>query len=272
MEQKSSLIIQVLSVLGGLLAAGFFIGLLILMDVTKSTTSCSIVSILLITTAILISRYISKLFIDAINITFYIAGCLIPFLSIPHPDQFLIPLIGVSTLVFIFSRGFLLPFIAILSFNLSLFAKISEAFSFHNPFQIAAIPIIIAFLLLNLFENRLLISFPDKYQKYKSVHAGLFVSSLVVLGGLSAFNSEDWIFSPLVYLCGSLLLILLCFHYTYKKEFAASILLFIFTVSKFYYDLNLTLLTKSMLLFFTGIVFIIAWYLFTQKGKRHEKI
>lgn len=270
MEQKSSLIIQVLSVLGGLLTAGFFIGLLMLMHVAETTTSSLIVSVLLITTAVLVSRYISKPFMDAINITFYIAGCLIPFLTIS--ERLFIPLIGVSALVFIFSRGFLLPFIAILSFNLSLFAKISEAFSFHNPFQIAAIPIIIAFLLLNLFENRLLISFPDKYQKYKSIHAGLFVSSLVVLGGLSAFNSEDWIFSPLVYLCGSLLLILLCFHYTYKKEFAASILLFIFTVSKFYYDLNLTLLTKSMLLFFTGIVFIIAWYLFTQKGKRHEKI
>lgn len=270
MEQKSSLIIQVLSVLGGLLTAGFFIGLLMLMDVTETTTSCLIVSILLITTAILASRYISKPFMDAINITFYIAGCLIPFLSIS--DQLFIPLIVVSALAFFFSRGFLLPFIAVLSFNLSLFTKISEALSFHNPFQIAAIPIIIAFLLLNLFENKLLTGIPEKYQKYKSVHAGLFVSSLFVLGGLSTFNSEDWAFSPFVYLCGSLLLILLCFHYAYKKEFAASILLFVFTVSKFYYDLNLTLLTKSMLLFFTGIVFIIAWYLFTQKGKRHEKI
>lgn len=272
MEQKSSLIIQVLSVLGGLLTAGFFIGLLMLMDVTETTTSSLIVSVLLITTAVLVSRYLSKPFMDAINITFYIAGCLIPFLTISHSEQLFIPLIGVSALVFFFSRGFLLPFIAILSFNLSLFAKISEAFSFHNPFQIATIPIIVAFLLLNLFENKLLTSIPDKYLKYKSVHAGLFVSCLFVLGGLSTFNSEDWMLSPLIYLCGSLLLILLCFHYTYKKEFAASILLFIFTVSKFYYDLNLTLLTKSMLLFFTGIVFIIAWFLFTQKGKRHEKI
>lgn len=272
MEQKSSLIIQVLSVLGGLLTAGFFIGLLMLMDVTETTTSCLIVSILLITTAILASRYISKPFMDAINITFYIAGCLIPFLSISHSDQLLLPMIGVSALVFFFSRGFLLPFIAVLSFNLSLFTKISEAVSFHNPFQIAAIPIIIAFLLLNLFENKLLTDIPEKYLKYKSVHAGLFVSSFFVLGGLSTFNSEDWAFSPFVYLCGSLLLILLCFHYAYKKEFAASILLFVFTVSKFYYDLNLTLLTKSILLFFTGIVFIVTWYLFTQKGKRHEKI
>ena len=42
------------------------------------------------------------------------------------------------------------------------------------------------------------------------------------------------VFAP--YLSGSLLLILICFHYGYKAECAASLLLFIYAVSKYYYD------------------------------------
>ena len=76
-------------------------------------------------------------------------------------------------------------------------------------------------------------------------------------------------FAP--YLSGSLLLILICFHYGYKAECAAALLLFIYAVSKYYYDLNLSLLVKSITLFFTGIIFMIAWYYFTQKRTKHEK-
>ena len=78
------------------------------------------------------------------------------------------------------------------------------------------------------------------------------------------------VFAP--YLSGSLLLILICFHYGYKAECAASLLLFIYAVSKYYYDLNLSLLTKSITLFFIGIACIAAWYFFTQKRTRHEKV
>ena len=74
------------------------------------------------------------------------------------------------------------------------------------------------------------------------------------------------------YLSGSLLLILICFHYGYKAECAASLLLFIYAVSKYYYDLNLSLLIKSITLFFVGIGFIAAWYFLTQKRIKHEKV
>ena len=74
------------------------------------------------------------------------------------------------------------------------------------------------------------------------------------------------------YLSGSILLILICFHYGYKAESAVALLLFIYSISKYYYDLDITLLTKSITLFFTGIVLLIAWYIFTQKKTRHEKI
>ena len=79
------------------------------------------------------------------------------------------------------------------------------------------------------------------------------------------------VFAP--YLSGSLLLILICFHYGYKAECAASLLLFIYAVSKYYYDLNLSLLTKSMTLFFIGIACITAWYfLHSKKNKTWKSI
>lgn len=74
------------------------------------------------------------------------------------------------------------------------------------------------------------------------------------------------------YLSGSILLILICFHYGYKAESAVALLLFIYSISKYYYDLDITLLTKSITLFFTGIVLLIAWYIFTQKRQDMKNI
>ena len=37
------------------------------------------------------------------------------------------------------------------------------------------------------------------------------------------------------YLSGSILLILICFHYGYKAECAAALLLFIYAISKYYF-------------------------------------
>ena len=78
------------------------------------------------------------------------------------------------------------------------------------------------------------------------------------------------LFTP--YLSGSLLLILICFHYGYRTECATALLLFIYAISKYYYDLNLNLLLKSITLFFTGVALLVAWYYFTQKRTKHEKI
>lgn len=314
MEQKSNLSIQVLSILGGLLTAGFFIGFLVSIHVIRSTVSCLIISALLITAAVIWSRTTSKPFLDAVNITFYIAGCTLPFFTSPlHVEMLYVSYIGISIIIFLLSKGFLLPFASVILFNLSFFAEISELTSYNNPLRIAIVPIITTFLLLNLFEDRILARIPEQQAKYKSLHAGFFASTLFTLGGMSVFNADNWLISPFIwigfmvlihrvtqtlkvesraiqyyiymvslvaclptlyapYLSGSLLLLLICFHYGYRKEFAASILLFIYSVSKYYYDLSLTLLVKSVLLFFTGIVFITAWYLITQKRTKHGKI
>lgn len=73
-------------------------------------------------------------------------------------------------------------------------------------------------------------------------------------------------------LSGALLLLLLCFGYGYKLEMGASLVLFIYTIVKYYYDLQLTLLVKSGTLFFTGVVLLLLWYFFTKHTRHHEDI
>jgi len=71
---------------------------------------------------------------------------------------------------------------------------------------------------------------------------------------------------------GALLIILLSFLVNYKTGLSIGIISFIYFISLYYYDLNFTLLTKSMLLFSSGIIFIIL-YLFTRNQlMRNEKV
>jgi hypothetical protein len=63
---------------------------------------------------------------------------------------------------------------------------------------------------------------------------------------------------------GAILVILLSFWVNYKTGLAIGIISFIYFIAQYYYDLNFTLFTKSILLFSSGILFI-GLYLFTHK-------
>lgn len=63
---------------------------------------------------------------------------------------------------------------------------------------------------------------------------------------------------------GALLVVLLSFLVNYKTGFVIGIIAFIFFISQYYYDLNFTLLTKSILLFLSGVLFL-GLYLVTHK-------
>jgi uncharacterized membrane protein len=78
------------------------------------------------------------------------------------------------------------------------------------------------------------------------------------------------VFSPAI--SGAILLILLSFYVNYKTGLVLGVVVFIYFISQYYYDLNLTLLTKSILLFSSGVIFIVI-YLFTHKNlTTNEKI
>ena len=77
-------------------------------------------------------------------------------------------------------------------------------------------------------------------------------------------------FSPAI--SGTILLILLSFYVNYKTGLVLGIISFIYFISQYYYDLNLTLLTKSILMFSSGIIFLIIYLFTSKKLMTNEKI
>ncbi len=69
---------------------------------------------------------------------------------------------------------------------------------------------------------------------------------------------------------GAVFMILLSFRYNYKPAFAISIILLIYTLTQYYYDLSITLLVKSGILFFSGILFLCMWWLFHKTIKKDD--
>lgn len=88
----------------------------------------------------------------------------------------------------------------------------------------------------------------------RSHKAGIYILSVLLL--------LPTILSPAI--SGAILILLLGFLVNYKTALVIGVIAFIYFISQFYYDLNFTLHTKSILLFSSGILFI-ALYLFTNK-------
>lgn len=96
------------------------------------------------------------------------------------------------------------------------------------------------------------------------------VKNKVMIYALSALILALTILSPSI--LGAFIIILLSFLVHYKTGFVIGILSIIYFISQYYYDLNLTLLTKSIILFVSGIAFLLL-YLFTNKNlNTNEKI
>ena len=87
---------------------------------------------------------------------------------------------------------------------------------------------------------------------------------------LAALTLLPTLFAPAI--AGSLLLVLLSFMVNYRTGSAlGAIALACFTI-QFYYDLNLDLLTKSILLLASGLLFLACHLLFTLKNRSHEEV
>ena len=115
MTQKHSLTIQAVSIIGGILTAIFFLGFLALARILRSDISCLIVGSILILATLTISRMVIRSFLDAMNITLYIAGCVLIGFGINASINILFTtLIGISILTFLLSRGFILPFLSVI--------------------------------------------------------------------------------------------------------------------------------------------------------------
>ncbi|MFC3755572.1 DUF4401 domain-containing protein [Chryseobacterium tructae] len=71
---------------------------------------------------------------------------------------------------------------------------------------------------------------------------------------------------------GAILVILLSFLVNYRTGFVLGIIALIGFIGRFYYDLQFTLLTKSILLFTSGVIFLAIYFLIHKKLTENEKI
>jgi uncharacterized membrane protein len=78
------------------------------------------------------------------------------------------------------------------------------------------------------------------------------------------------IFAPA--LSATLLCLLLAWRAGHRTGTVLAVLALIYFISRYYYDLNLTLLTKSIILSATGSLFLVAWALLRKKISLHETI
>ena len=78
------------------------------------------------------------------------------------------------------------------------------------------------------------------------------------------------VFSPAI--SGALLIVLLCYMVNYKTGLYLGIIAFIYFEGQYYYDLNYTLLVKSMIMFGSGIIFLSFYYFMHKKLDADEKI
>lgn len=92
----------------------------------------------------------------------------------------------------------------------------------------------------------------------------------VLVYTLSGLILLSTVFSPAI--SGAILIILLSFLVNYKTGFVIGIIALIYFIGQYYYDLNFTLLTKSILLFSSGILFILLYLFTTKKPIIDEKI
>uniref|UniRef100_UPI00404AA51F DUF4401 domain-containing protein n=1 Tax=Flavobacterium sp. TaxID=239 RepID=UPI00404AA51F len=93
--------------------------------------------------------------------------------------------------------------------------------------------------------------------------------TLSLIHGLSILVLIPTAISPLI--SGTLLVILLSFLVNYKTGLVIGIIAFVYAISQFYYDLSFTLLTKSIILFVSGLIFILFYAITHQKLNSNEK-
>ncbi|MDH6251048.1 hypothetical protein M2347_000775 [Chryseobacterium sp. H1D6B] len=101
----------------------------------------------------------------------------------------------------------------------------------------------------------------------------LNISSTKQKGGIyvvSLFILLTTLLSPAI--SGAILIILLSFLVNYKTSLVMGIIAFIYFVSQYYYDLHFTLLTKSIFLFSSGVLFLVLYLLTRKKLTSNEKV
>ncbi|MCF6308708.1 MAG: DUF4401 domain-containing protein [Flavobacteriaceae bacterium] len=320
-ENKSSLVIKILSIFGGILSSFAFLGFLLIAGLYDSEIGMVIFGIGFIAGSILINKAQDKLITDTLSVSLYILGLALIGFGFSEMDMnenlIIIVFIGIAVSSLFITQNYMLSFISILTINGSLLALIAS----NNLYSLIHLYIAInTALLVFIFLNEAkIITYNKKFSKLYNPSRIAIVISL--LTGLIVVGTKDflpistniiWIsslvfFVAIIYLIskivsvlqietaknknliyllsgiiliptvlspsisGALLIVLLSFYVNYKTGLVIGIISFIYFISQYYYDLSFTLLTKSIILFSSGILFITFYLIINKKLLPNEK-
>lgn len=152
-ENKSSLAIKILSILGGFLATLTFLGFLAIAGLYESEFALLILGIVFISSAIWLNKKYDKLIIDTFSISIYVIGfVLFSYGSFQFINEnIIIVLVGFIALLSLFiTQNYILSFISVLTVSASLLTLIIYN-DFYNliHLHIALNTLFLTFIFLN---------------------------------------------------------------------------------------------------------------------------
>lgn len=78
------------------------------------------------------------------------------------------------------------------------------------------------------------------------------------------------VFSPAI--SGAILILLLSFMVNYRTGMAIGVIALVYFISQYYYDLNFSLLTKSIMLISSGSLFLLLYFFTSKKNSSNEEL
>ncbi len=318
----TSLILSVLSILGGILATLAFLGFVFMAGLYKSVAGQIALSMTLIGFGIWLSRQYGRVFLDTLSVTGFISGLMLLVMALVSYELDLsssfvsVITIVVSLIAIALAQTRVLTFICVLIINGCMLQLILSNFA-YGILDIFTAGMAVLVTLVYVNEAKIIAAGPLPASLYSPVSIGLALSfvSCFAFFGLQRYTgislSNGWIpsiviivailyvvyrvlytlhatkfryailvavalvllpaaFAPAI--TGSLLVLLLGFYVNHKTTFVLGILSFIYFVIQYYYDLELTLLVKSIVMFASGILFLLLYFFTNKKLAADEKI
>ena len=327
-EGDQSLAIKILSIFGGIFAAGAFLGFIFIGGLYDMEVGLLIFGVSFIAVSIWISKTYDKIFMDTISISFYMIGFILFGISLEKQQvsQNVISIIFIvlSLISLKVVQNYLISFVSVLIINGSVFTLIVSNDAVNLVYlYVSVLTSVLTYVFLK--EAKIITTNKIFIRLYNPLRVGLLFSFVSILATLSintiiginrAFPTSPyyiWLSSfviigaimyvlfhlfdvfnitktqdkaaiyivsallllPAVYspaILGAILVILLSFLVNYRVGLVVGIIAFLVFVSQYYYNLDFTLLTKSILLLSSGVLFLALYLFIHKKLVSNEKI
>lgn len=227
-----------------------------------------IIAIIAFSTILVIEKFILN-FLSILVVN----GCLMSLIITNNTPEFIHLLIAINT----FFTAYLFLNEAKIYTTLKVLSKL------YNPLRIGVVISLLAQLVLIGKKDLILINQNTLW--LSSLVMIIVIFYLVTLIVKNA-NSENPKFKALVYtttsillillvlapsILGAIVIVLLSFLVNYKTGLSIGIVALIYFISQYYYDLNYTLLTKSILLFTSGLAFLLLYFFISKRSVTNEE-